>query len=230
MSFLIDPPLLFLSGLSIYMLGERLEWDRHAKIVIGIFIASIFIVFSSLLYADIIRCTFPFFSGLKGSEFMFHSNYTGITKSMVPAIVVAFLFLLYPIWIFAGYSLALLSRKRRLISKEVYTYSDVKSKVKASPSVYSVARGPNSRQCVRDAINTIGGIGKFVKSGDTVLVKVNICGGVPEIKGSFTSIEVADELVGLIKSAGGEPLIADADMIWIKFWQNAADSDRKSVV
>ena len=39
MSFLIDPLLLFLSGLSIYVLGERLEWDRHAKIVIVIFIA-----------------------------------------------------------------------------------------------------------------------------------------------------------------------------------------------
>src|SRR5512137_877952 len=143
MSFLIDPPLLFLSGLAIYFIGKRLEWNRHAKIVVGIVIALIFIIFSSLLYADIIRCTFPFFSGLKGSEFMLHSNYTGITKSMVPAIVVVFLFLLYPIWIFAGYSLALLFQKRKRISNEVYTYSDVKSKVKASPSVYAVARGPD---------------------------------------------------------------------------------------
>ena len=195
MSFLIDPPLLFLSGLAIYLIGKRLEWDRHAKIVIGIVIALIFIVFSSLLYADIIRCTFPFFSGLKGSEFMLHSNYSGITKSMVPAIVIAFLFLLYPIWIFAGYSLALLFQKRRRVSKEVYSYSDVKSKSKAEPFVYSVTRGHDARQCVREAVNAIGGIGKFVKSGDKVLVKVNICGGVPEIKGSFTSIEVAEELV-----------------------------------
>jgi uncharacterized protein (DUF362 family) len=223
MSFLIDPPLLFLSGLAIYFLGIKLEWNRHAKIVIGIAIAMIFIIFSSLLYADIIRCTFPFFSGLKGSEFMFHSNYTGITKSMVPAIVVALLFLLYPIWIFAGYSLALLLHKRKQISKEVYSYSDVKSKVKASPSTFAVSRGPNSRQCMREAINAIGGIGKFVKNGDRVLVKVNICGGVPEIEGSFTSIEIVDELVDLIKSVGGEPLVADADMIWIKFWRNATD-------
>ena len=35
MSFLIDPPLLFLSGLAIYFLGRRLEWSRHAKIANG---------------------------------------------------------------------------------------------------------------------------------------------------------------------------------------------------
>ena len=117
MSFLIDPPLLLLSGLAIYLLGKRMQWSRHAKIVIGLAIALIFIIFSALLYADIIRCTFPFFSHLSGSEFMFHSNITHITKSMVPEIVVLFLFLLYPVWIFAGYASALLIEKRRRISQ-----------------------------------------------------------------------------------------------------------------
>ena len=61
---------------------------------------------------------------------MFHTNLTGITKSDVPEIIVAFLFLLYPVWIFAGYSSALLIVKKRRFSKEIYTYSDVKSKNK----------------------------------------------------------------------------------------------------
>ena len=91
-------------------------------------------------------------------------------------------------------------------------------------SIYAVTRGNDTKKCVRDAIDALGGIGKFVKNGDKVLVKVNICGGVPEIKGSYTSTVVADELVDLIRSAGGEPIFADADMIWTKFWQAAKDS------
>lgn len=128
MSFILDPPLLLLSGLAIYFLGKRMEWSRHAKIVVGLAVALIFVIFSVFLYADIIRCTFPFFPHMKGSEFMFHSDMTHITKSMVPKIVVLFLFLLYPFWIFAGYACPLLLKKRKRISQEVYTYSDVRSK------------------------------------------------------------------------------------------------------
>ena len=259
MSFLIDPPLLLLSGLAIYLLGKRMQWSRHAKIVIGLIIALIFIIFSALLYTDIIRCTFPFFSHLSGSEFMFHSNITHITKSMVPKIIVLFLFLLYPVWIFAGYASALLVEQRRRISPEIYTYSDVKSKKRnkginnesnaitsansnsssadtitntnsridrtlSLPSVYAVKRGKDTRNCVIEAIDSLGGIGKFVQNGDKVLVKVNICGGVPEKIGTFTSIEVADVMADLIKSVGAEPIFADADMVWVKFWQAATDS------
>ncbi|VVB70586.1 Uncharacterised protein [uncultured archaeon] len=236
MSFLMDPPLLFISGLSIFFLGKRLEWNRHVKIVIGIAIVLVFMIFSTLLYLDIIRCTFPFFSGMKASEFMFNTNLTGISKSRVPAIVVAFLFLLDPVWIFAGYASVLLLYKRRLFSKELYTYSDVKSKKKSkshetaknessrASSIYSVVRGSDAQKCVAQAIDAIGGIDTFVQKGDKVLVKVNICGGVPEIKGTYTSTIIAEELVELIRSAGGEPIFADADMIWTKFWKAAEDS------
>ena len=55
------------------------------------------------------------------------------------------------------------------------------------------------------------------------MVKVNICGGVPERKGTFTSLEVADVLADLIQSAGGKPTFVDADMIWIKFWRQRRD-------
>ncbi|MDQ1255127.1 MAG: hypothetical protein QG646_4406, partial [Euryarchaeota archaeon] len=266
MSFIIDPPLLLLFGLGIYFLGKKMEWSRHAKIVVGLAIVLIFVIFSVFLYADIIRCPFPFFSQMKGSEFMFHSNITHITKSMVPKIVVLFLFLLYPIWILAGYAYPLLLKKRRRISREVYKYSDVKSKNGAhaksisnskndsniisdsnsdepgeatgvySPqiadkaadstnsSVYSVKRGEDIRKCVQDAVDSLGGIGRFVKKGDKVLVKINICGGVPDRMGTFTSIKVADVLADLILSAGGKPAFADADMIWTKFWPAAKDS------
>ncbi|HET8688153.1 MAG TPA: DUF362 domain-containing protein, partial [Methanosarcina sp.] len=226
----------------------------------GLAIVLIFVIFSFFLYADIVRCTFPFFSHMKGSEFMFHSNITHITKSMVPKIVVLFLFLLYPFWIIAGYAYPMLLEKRRRISKEVYTYSDVKSKNRVhaksisnskndvnideseeltgvtgpqiadkaadstESSVYSVKRNKDIRKCVKDAVDSLGGIGRFVKEGDKVLVKINICGGVPERIGTFTSIEVADALADLILSAGGKPTFGDADMIWTRFWPAAKDS------
>ena len=267
MSFIIDPPLLLFCGLAIYFLGQRLKWSRHAKIVLGLAVALVFIVFSFLLYADIIDCAFPFFSELSGSRFMFHSDITGIEKSEVPKIIVLFLFLLYPIWILAGYSIPMLLKKRSRVSKKVFSYSQVKSRIEAKPesteqidrgrqsepleadsgayilkedenasnsakgssnsakeSSYSIRRGQDTRQCVFEAIEELGGIGRFVKKNDKVLVKVNICGGVPDKKGTFTSIEVADALADLILSAEGEPIFADADMIWVKFWPAARDA------
>lgn len=260
MSFLIDPPLLLLSGLAIYYLGKRLEWSRHAKIVVGLGIALIFVVFSVFLYADIIDCTFPFFSHLSGSQFMFHSDITHITKTMVPKIVVFFLFLLYPFWILGGYAIPLLREKKKRISKEVFSYTHIKSKKRtgqesigdienhsntdvsgaireaggpdvtdkdedsSNSSVYSVKRGKDIRKCVEEAVECLGGMGRFVKKGDRVLVKINVCGGVPDKIGTFTSIEVSDVLVDLIVSAGGKPIFADADMIWVKFWPAATDS------
>ncbi len=85
MSFLIDPPLLFLSGLALYFGGKGLDWNCRSKIVVGVAITLTFIVFSTLLYADIIRCVFPFFSSLTGSEFMFHTNITGNIQIGCPA-------------------------------------------------------------------------------------------------------------------------------------------------
>ena len=230
MSFLIDPPLLVFSGLAIFFLGRRLDWGRHAKIVVGLGVAMTFIAFSVLLYADMIRFTFPFFSSQTGSEFMFHTNLTNIHKDQVPQIAVLFLFLLYPVWIFAGYAFALLREKKKYVSTRTCTYADVKSKTRrimrksALDSHTAVERGEDARKCVRAAIERLGGIGKFVKYGDKVLVKINICGGVPENKSTFTSIDVSDELCNLIREAGGVATFADADMVWIKFQQAAKDS------
>jgi uncharacterized protein (DUF362 family) len=50
-------------------------------------------------------------------------------------------------------------------------------------------------------------------AGDKVLIKVNICGGVPELKGTYTTKEVAGVVVDMVRKAGGEPFICDADVI-----------------
>jgi uncharacterized protein (DUF362 family) len=232
MSFLIDPPLLVLSGLAIFLLGRELQWSRHAKIVVGLFIVLVFIAYSSLLYADLVRFTIPFFANQTGSAFMFHTGITHIHKDQIPKIAVFLFFLLYPVWILAGYAAALLWDKRKYAPEKgrTYSYDDVKSKsrrvVRQSrfDSHTVIARDQKPEKCLRDAIGKLGGIDKFVKAGDRVLVKVNICGGVPENKSTFTSLEVAEELRQLIVGAGGISTFADADMVWTKFWLAARDS------
>lgn len=229
MSFLIDPPLLFLSGLALYFGGKGLDWNCRSKIVVGVAITLTFIVFSTLLYADIIRCVFPFFSSLTGSEFMFHTNITGISKSDVPLEIVIILFLLYPFWLYAGYASAWKIDRRKLRpSKTIYSRQDVKSRrAVPSSSKYALIRGPEPRESVKKAVEQLGGIRHFVKDGDKVLIKVNICGGVPDRKGTFTSTEVVDALVDLVRAEGGVPTIADSDMIWTRFWPAATDSGWK---
>lgn len=231
MSFLLDPPALFVLGVALYFIGKRLKMERLAKITIGLLIVLSFILFSLFLYIDTFRCVFPVIcNNMSGSEFMFHSDITGIYKKDVPLLVVIFLFILYPLWIYFGYAAALMLSKRRRFSKEVYSYKDVKSHRDRPPLRYAVVRYPDngrdindSEQAVRDAVETLGGMHNFVKRGDNVMVKVNICGGVPELVGTFTTKEVAGYVVDMVREAGGEPFICDADMVWTKFWSNAKD-------
>ncbi len=103
MSFLIDPALLFIIGMAIYSAGRSL--GRRVKIILGLIVVLVFVSVSLLLYLDILPCFFPFIcNNLSGSEFMFHSDITGIYKKDVPLIVVIFLFALYPLWIYTGYA------------------------------------------------------------------------------------------------------------------------------
>ncbi len=123
MSFLLDPPMLFAAGILLYFIGNKLGFERLAKMAIGLLIVLAFVAFSVLLYADVFRCVFPIVcNGMSGSEFMFHSNITGIYKKDVPLLIVIFLFALYPVWIYLGYASSLLLTKRWRVSKEVYSY------------------------------------------------------------------------------------------------------------
>ena len=103
MSFLLDPPMLFIIGVLLYFLGNKLKFERLAKITIGLLVVMAFILFSLLLYADVFRCVFPVVcNNMSGSEFMFHSDITGIYKEDVPLLIVIVLFALYPVWIACG--------------------------------------------------------------------------------------------------------------------------------
>ena len=107
MSFLIDPPLLIISGALLYLAGARYGLTVGNQAVVGMLVVLLFISVSALLYIDAIQCFFPFICGnMSGSEFMFHSDITGIYKKDVPLAVVILLFALYSLWLYSGYAIA----------------------------------------------------------------------------------------------------------------------------
>jgi uncharacterized protein (DUF362 family) len=214
MSYFLDPPALFLLGIIVYYLSKRLRWELLVTgIVMGIISVVMFMGGSSLLYLDIVAWPFP---PMPGSVWMFHTNYTGITKESVPVIWAVVMLLIYPFWHLCGYLVALRFDTGSFLLRMV-SYNDVRSRRDRGKTVFSVTRGPEPREITRAAMERIGGMGCFVQKGNRVVIKVNISGGNPQIPGSFTSIAVADELVRMVREAGGEPVIADSDMIWTKF-------------
>lgn len=218
MSFLLDPPSLFILGAAVYIISRKFHIPRLWVTRLGVVIVSLFIVMSVLLYLDVLRWQIPFIMDMEGSVWMFHSDITGIYKADVPVALIIFLFCLYPLWYYLGYiSAQYLSRKIQLENK-VYNLSQVKSRGRPKTEAYSIKRGAEPRKLLRECLSDLGGISEFVKEGDRVLIKVNICGGNPKRHGSFTSIEIADELSQLIKDAKATPVVVDADMIWTEFW------------
>ncbi|MGB9177589.1 MAG: DUF362 domain-containing protein [Methanoregula sp.] len=214
MSYFLDPPALFLFGIIVYYLSKRLRWELLVTGIVMIIISVVmFMGGSSLLYLDIIAWPFP---PTPGSVWMFHTNYTGITKESVPVIWAVVMFFLYPVWQLCGYLLALRFDTGSFLLRMV-SYNNVRSRRARGKTVFSVTRGPDAREITRAAVERTGGLGRFVQKGNRVVIKVNISGGNPQIPGSFTSIAVADELVGMIQEAGGEPVVVDSDMIWTKF-------------
>jgi uncharacterized protein (DUF362 family)/Pyruvate/2-oxoacid:ferredoxin oxidoreductase delta subunit len=66
------------------------------------------------------------------------------------------------------------------------------------------------RKAVLQSIDLIGGIGRFVKRGDRVLLKPNLLYGKSPEKAVTTHPAVVRALVGMVRDAGGEPFIGDS--------------------
>jgi uncharacterized protein (DUF362 family) len=218
LSFLLDPPALILLGAAVFYLSKKTHMRKLWAFAAGVIIVTAFVVVSFLLYADIIRWYIPFVIDMKGSEWMFHSNITGVYKEDVHVFWVIVMFVLYPFWHCLGYRAAKYISKRLQLDKTVYNSSHVKSLKKPRTDAFAIKRGPEPRKILRECLSELGGIQNFVDRGDKVLVKVNICGGNPGRPGSFTTITITDELTKLIVEAGGNPMVVDADMIWTEFW------------
>jgi uncharacterized protein (DUF362 family) len=219
LSFFIDPPALFILGILLYHVSRRYRWSLRSTVMVGAAVSVLFVGVSSMLYMDVIPWPLPY---SEGSVWMFHSDVTGIHKADVPLLLVVSMFLLYPLWHALGYVIALRRDVGAFILKTV-SYEQVKSRRERPPTEVAVRRGPLPSQITREAVEALGGMGKFVKAGDRVLIKPNICGGNPKIMGSFTSHEVVEEIVKMVMEVGAEPFVADADMIWTRFEPVAED-------
>jgi len=53
-------------------------------------------------------------------------------------------------------------------------------------SVVSIVKGNDPDVMVRKAIGLLGGLDLYVRRGQRVFIKPNVCGGVPGKSGSFT--------------------------------------------
>lgn len=64
-------------------------------------------------------------------------------------------------------------------------------------------------RCVRNALDLLGGIGKFVKSGDKVLLKPNFVAPRPQQAGATTDLRVLEEVVNEVMDSAATPIIAE---------------------
>ncbi|HEY5621695.1 MAG TPA: DUF362 domain-containing protein [Pontiella sp.] len=81
--------------------------------------------------------------------------------------------------------------------------------VPGTEGMMSVAEGPDHTLAVRAALQEIGGIGRFVKAGDRVLIKPNCAFDRPAHLGATTSPAVTGEVVRQCVSAGAEVRVID---------------------
>jgi uncharacterized protein (DUF362 family) len=214
MSYFLDPPALFLLGIILYYISKRLKWRLTTTVVMMVIISlGFFMGGSLLLYLDVLAWPLP---PTSGSDWMFHTNITGIGKADVHVALAGFMLFVYPVWHVLGYLIALRLDVGSFLLR-IVSFKDVKSRKLKPKTKVAVERGASPQDITRKAIESLGGLNNFVKSGDKVLIKVNISGGNPEIRGSYTSTKVVSELVKMIKEIGGKPVIVDSDMVWTKF-------------
>jgi uncharacterized protein (DUF362 family) len=110
-------------------------------------------------------------------------------------------------------------------------------KFKDSPRV-GIGRDPDPAKATKTAVDHAGGMCKFVKRDDLVGIKVNITGGSSRNKGSFTSPDVTEKVVRMVRECGGKPIIFDSSMIWTDMqpiaekegWYEWADKNKVEIV
>jgi uncharacterized protein (DUF362 family) len=71
----------------------------------------------------------------------------------------------------------------------------------------AIVTGTDRVRTLRRALDALGGIGRFIKPGDRVLVKVNAAFAAPAILSATTNPDVAAELVRLCRAAGASAVL-----------------------
>jgi len=64
---------------------------------------------------------------------------------------------------------------------------------------------------VRKAIGLLGGLDLYVRRGQRVFIKPNVCGGVPGKSGSFTDPRVLSSMIGILRNVDATISVGEAD-------------------
>ena len=78
-------------------------------------------------------------------------------------------------------------------------------------SSISIVRGKDPSSMVTHAVDLLGGLANFVKSGQHVFIKPNVCGGVPGKPGSFTNLSVIATVIRLCRELNATIMVGEAD-------------------
>lgn len=63
---------------------------------------------------------------------------------------------------------------------------------------------------LKKLLGLLGGVGEFIKSGEKVLIKINLLSGRPPEKAVTTHPNLVEAVINLVKEAGGIPAIGDS--------------------
>jgi uncharacterized protein (DUF362 family) len=80
---------------------------------------------------------------------------------------------------------------------------------RAAGTVLAVAKGTSASSNVKRAVAAVGGMKRFVHSGDTVVIKPNICTTRAPQYAATTNPQVVGTLVSLARAAGGRVVVMD---------------------
>ncbi len=78
-------------------------------------------------------------------------------------------------------------------------------------SIVSIVKGTDPEVMVKEAIELIGGLDSYLKQGQRVFIKPNVCGGVPGKNGSFTNPRVLASMIRLLRKMDTSVSVGEAD-------------------
>jgi hypothetical protein len=107
MSFVLDPPALFLCGIVLAFLNKKFISSQFTRIL-GALVLFIFWIVSGALFLDLMEWPInlfdpPDFGSIGGKAWMLHTDITGIQD--IPLVLAAGIFLLYPLFLWIGYEI-----------------------------------------------------------------------------------------------------------------------------
>ena len=113
--------------------------------------------------------------------------------------------------VLAGCSISagLFFHNRRLVPASSAVKSVKSFAVPGTENMMTIVKGKDGVELVKMALQKLGGINKFIKSGDRVLIKPNCAFDRPPHLGATTSPEVMGEIVRQCKSIGAEVRVSD---------------------